>query len=472
MTPPSGRLTLSVTALAMGLFAHQSAAQTIVGNPAGNQTITQPPGTTLSINTLRVKDLSGVYYADKYCAVAGTLDDTCIRNALAAIPANSTLFIPPGQYNINSKILITKTVALVGAGRASTVLMGQTLGDALIQVDGSPNGIDKLELRDFTISTAVTRIWGWAINLRNSNVSNPQGGPFNVTLRNLHITSTYGTQQQDGIFIQHGYYYTLHDIQIDNSKGTGIALLGEWVDKDHHTVVGSVYMQNIRVTSGPRPGGSLFIGAYAQGIYGSQISLESDATYHLRIEPGALPSGAGIEAIPQNLFFDQVVADNGQRNAYVNAAMSVYLTNSWFSSATGATTGEGILIDGSVGSQFEARDIRISGCRVIANNLDGIRLIAGKQIWIDGCLIDANGLGANSSGVHVSAGVSDFHIHDSQFVRYQTTPSHQYSVRIDSGASDRYTILGNDLNGYKAGGAALLDGGSGTRKIIANNLTF
>jgi hypothetical protein len=43
-----------------------SSAQTIVGNPIGSQTITQPSGTTFSVNLPALQKIIGVIQADQY----------------------------------------------------------------------------------------------------------------------------------------------------------------------------------------------------------------------------------------------------------------------------------------------------------------------------------------------------------------------------------------------------------------------
>lgn len=71
----------------------------------------------------RANNSQRVYFADQYCKVAGTLDETCLSNAIAAGGDNSTIVIPPGIYYFSSRVIAKSltNVEIVGSGDSSVI---------------------------------------------------------------------------------------------------------------------------------------------------------------------------------------------------------------------------------------------------------------------------------------------------------------------------------------------------------------
>lgn len=66
-----------------------------------------------------IKDTAcqGTYYAPRYCNTFGTLDSSCITNALSAMPTiGGILYLGVGTYNLASTVTISKPVILQGVG--------------------------------------------------------------------------------------------------------------------------------------------------------------------------------------------------------------------------------------------------------------------------------------------------------------------------------------------------------------------
>ena len=93
-------LTLALMTAAIQLTAAVATAQTaVLTNPAGAQTVTQPAGTILGVN-----NLNNVHYASQWCRTPGTLDETCVNNAIADIKAHGPVKaggFPTGQVPIH-----------------------------------------------------------------------------------------------------------------------------------------------------------------------------------------------------------------------------------------------------------------------------------------------------------------------------------------------------------------------------------
>jgi hypothetical protein len=129
------------------------------------------------------------------------------------------------------------------------------------------------------------------------------------------------------------------------------------------------------------------------------------------------------------------------------------INNSWM---TGSTLGGGILTTANV------QGLQINCCDIYGNKADGIFVNSGGTI-VNGCNIAGN-LG---TGVSVNAGATSFNITGNIIGPSGGYGGNQYPIYINAGASDVYVITGNILRGNTA---SLFDGGTGTNKVIANNV--
>src|SRR5437867_253023 len=100
----------------------------IVTLTSASNVLSQPPGTAGIVN---VKDFRAV--GD------GITDDTpAIKQALAAaLRSKGTVYLPPGTYLINDTLEITDTVAIVGAGWGSTLMLEGGIRKVMILVQGT-----------------------------------------------------------------------------------------------------------------------------------------------------------------------------------------------------------------------------------------------------------------------------------------------------------------------------------------------
>lgn len=77
-------------------------------------------GTTQQTGTVYSKQLDTTLIADMFCNTAFTLDDSCISNAIAALPSYGGIInLSAGTYNISNTITINKSVTLRGAGTST-----------------------------------------------------------------------------------------------------------------------------------------------------------------------------------------------------------------------------------------------------------------------------------------------------------------------------------------------------------------
>ena len=159
-----------------------------------------------------------------------------------------------------------------------------------------------------------------------------------------------------------------------------------------------------------------------------------------------------------NVYFDSSVS-----GVSLEKASLLTFDNCWFATATlgnGATVGH-------------CYDVRFNGCDFVTNGGAGAQLTnaSSRGISFTDCnVINNNLLNNGSNGITVAAGVSDFSIVNCTLNNslFTPAPGQVYGIAIAAGASDRYTLRGNNVNGNLTGGIS--DGGTGSSKKVSGNL--
>lgn len=129
---------------------------------------------------------------------------------------------------------------------------------------------------------------------------------------------------------------------------------------------------------------------------------------------------------------------------------------------------------GGLGIGSGVRGLMLSGSTIHANRGDGITMWSGAS----GAII-ANNLVADNNlsnatwgfGISIGGGVSDFTIANNRIgnsLVWGNSGNQRYCIYLASGASNRYSIKGNSCLGHTYGDA-IVDGGSGTRKVVRDN---
>ena len=175
--------------------------------------------------------------------------------------------------------------------------------------------------------------------------------------------------------------------------------------------------------------------------------------HNLLVDPN---SGVVASVVCENVFFDQG-AQGCVRMVPTGTGVIVRckFSNCWMSGSSGS---RGVALGVNV------KGIQFDSCDIYGNAADGI-FIAGQGIIVSNCQIAGNG----GSGVSVGGGTTDFVITGNIIGPTGDFGANVWGVFINSGASDRYVITGNMLKGNTAG--AISDGGTGTNKVVANNVT-
>jgi hypothetical protein len=140
-------------------------------------------------------------------------------------------------------------------------------------------------------------------------------------------------------------------------------------------------------------------------------------------------------------------------------------SNCWFATASSA---DGVLVGNCWDTVFNA-------CEFVTNGSSGARLSNTNQrgTKFNACKFLNNNIQNNgSNGLTVDAGVSDWSMTDctSNNSLFAAAPGQGYGLFVAAGASDRYIVRGNNLNGNATGSAS--DGGTGTNKKVGGNIGY
>jgi hypothetical protein len=146
------------------ILAIPAAAQTYVQTaPTTSQSVVQPSGTNMGVNILQ-----HVYYAAQYCSVPGTLDQTCLSNAITAAGNNSKIILSPGTYNFSSKLTVSNltNVEIVGSGDNTII---KSNGTAFECDSCTGGGISSINFSSSVTPTVIS----CTLNLSARNMSCP-----------------------------------------------------------------------------------------------------------------------------------------------------------------------------------------------------------------------------------------------------------------------------------------------------------
>jgi hypothetical protein len=121
----------------------------------------------------------------------------------------------------------------------------------------------------------------------------------------------------------------------------------------------------------------------------------------------------------------------------------------------------------------EINDISINTSRIISNFNHGILHTYGTNFRVSQCTIAGNGQQTSNTydGIQVAAGISDFYITSNKIGTAGTapTPQQRFGVNVLAGASDRYKITDNDVNGNITP-PYITDAGTGVNKDVSGNI--
>jgi len=380
---------------------------------------------------------------------ANASSNRTILNAILSEFSGKTFVLPSGSVTvIDARINIsTGGITLTSDGAQKATIKTTSLTDDIIRVNVAANILSEISVSNIILDSTVTKTAGVSLNLR----ATAGGALYRSTFRDIETRdSTFC-----GIALNSGFFNTFENIKIFGVGANGFGLSFAGIDSSN--IVGNVFLININVSSSATPGGvsrGIYIADHAEGIYGTNIILESRGLNQCLYI--ANPSGTGGNEAPKNIWFTQLIADAPtNQGMYIEFVRTLRCIGCWTTSSLDA----GVTIVKGV-------DIEFVGHAAIANATYGVHLnSAVKNFRYLGGVIDGNA----SYGALIDANTTDFKFVGTDFKRSGTTPASSYDIYIATGSSDNYDISHNNLNGSITG--SLFDGGSGTNKTILGNIS-
>lgn len=430
---------------------------------------------------------------------ASNNDAPAIQAAINCAIAGNVLcvHIPTGNYMCNAGITYATNSLRVYSDTVGTLIQTTTLNVTLWYVNGNYNTIENLQFSCNTLQTSVAccvqfydcvesriidcNIFGGYYGLAFTN-----GGADNIAVR-CKVTQATGAAN---VFVQdsNAYFYRLKaDQNWPYARPTNAQLVGAWTASTAYTlgqVVSSqgFYLQCIVAgTSGlTQPTILRYGNNIVDGLIGAVTWQMACATTQcaMQVDTGSI----------------QVFAINSDfTGAYVRG---IYLTDT---GGTGSTGPQLTIIEASdFDSQLQSGIEGIAGAGLLVHNCTfgplvetGSTGIYLHSSWVSDAEITANliqGVGTgvflaagqntnisnndlvncSSAGAYVSAGVQYFTINGNNAGKSTTWGANAYGITVQTGSSDYYVITGNNTGGATSGGVT--DGGSGSHKVVANNL--
>lgn len=377
----------------------------------------------------------------------GTANDTApIQAALNAAGAagGGTVVLPTGTYKVSAAITVPAGVTLAGFGKYGSII-ATSHATATVLTLGNAS-----QLADLQIKASVTRTGGAFVDIRgNAAVVD------NCLMYNYYIgvsVGLWGTIQAVGARISD---VTFAGPAVQNGAGA-IQFL-------HY----SNFLVRGCVITGPDTGTQPTFGIRIRNGDTGYIT-DTNVTHHGRALYMDVPSQQNSYAtrVTSSLFdWGGHAADgNDVSSAEITPAGGVWdlqFANCWFgtsqnrSGAFVTTFGTG-KVDG----------VSFTGCEFVDNHDVGL-LCVGPDVknWqVTGGFSAGNG----SYGVRAASGCGSFTISGHRAGDTAGRGANLIGINIDAGPANEYVIVGNSLTGNTAAG--IYDGGTGTTKVVANNL--
>lgn len=378
--------------------------------------------------------LTAVQIAD-VVARSVQLDMTqALQTALNSFGANGgTLHLPPGAYSYTF-LDVPANVIIIGSGQAATILYGTQLTDNSIVMHGG-TGIEEV-----TLSSSAPRVSGRNIIIDGNNAYVRRSTVYNYYI-GIDVTNLAVGVEIDSVV------FGLPSLTLGGAMILGTSYSNLKIGK----VIGSGPATGTQPSYGIRliNGDTSFISDTNITLHGAALSLSNLI-------------GTNIYATHvSNSLFDSSVGNSCCEMLPLGGVFDTKFANCWF----GLGNQSGCLINPQGSGVVDG--VGFGNCEFPGNTDSGLRVngTAALNIFVDGGWASGNAYGFNFSG-----GCSHFRINGVRAGNVsQRGGNTAGGVNIQAGASDYYTVTNCDLT--LNGGAGLLDFGTGTHKVIAQNLT-
>lgn len=399
-------------------------------------------GTGAVARTVGAKLKDSVSVADFGAIGDGVADDTAAIQL--ALNASSKVILLPGKtYKVSSALVPAfEGQYVIGGGRHGETDTGPIGGTTIKQM--SSVDIFTVAKRGFTISD---------LNL-TYGITPTAGACVNSSASSTSISRVYaGGACFDGFkFTTGGTGHSVSDFYLGGMVNSGIYVQGT---NDVAVSNGVMAVHN----STNCPNGVVVFDGFVQAVNMSNVDILS-GVYSIR----CINIGAGVSSRASFCSFSNVYFDSAANGANLDGMFGCVFTNCWFSNRPGP----GVVI----GLASAAEGNSFASCRFTNCGSHGAALYSNaKWTTFTGCQFVANGQASSGHGIYVAPATTRFYVRGCISYNGQgLTPSQQYGIYVDTGASNFYEITHNDLQNNVAG--TLLDGGTGSTKHVHANLGY
>jgi hypothetical protein len=412
-------------------------------------------GTSAVLRTGQSKYRDSVSVMDFGAVADGTTNDTAAIQA--ALNTGKNVYLPPGNYRVVSGLTMVASGQRMfgesGAAWLTIIEWDGTNGNTVITISG---------LQHCIIESINIRRKSGSSNLTSGHAVSFQDNAYFCEVRTCKISGTgngismWGTGNQV-INCELRAFYGSYGIRYYGTVGLG----------SFRGVISCVVMDNSEVTTGATSFVHLIYDSYAHSLIIEASAFLWGGTAILMQDSVGAPYTLANYSFPTWLHAFDLECDHQHNDAIrLYGGEGCFLTTSWVGSTS---TGNGIVTATNWRGELLVTNSRIWGCAQF-----GILLNAGISNCINNNVIALNSIVTpGCAGIGVGSGVSKFSItgnsitNDTSFTDVGTTQ--YYGVLIIGGASDYYQIVGNVINNNTV--ANILDGGTGTNKIVQNYTT-
>lgn len=380
----------------------------------------------------------------------GVADDTAAINAaIAALTAagGGTLYFPIGTYKVTSTITVSGSfIALQGQKTANTTIAASFGNADVFQFTGNWYYIDGLIFN----GTAASYTAGYCLNF--------VGNQGYVWVNDLVINNGFsgiglnGTTQQN-VWISNSQISFINSVGIQ--FGTGFNGVGQV----HGMAMQCAANNNAGIGINILSGDTILLSNINCAAYMIGLQLKPSASGFVRNVHGVncLFDGAPRTATSQ----PAIVMDGSAASSDISR---VRFTNCWAASYVNT---DGIFLN-------TVKDITIASCTVINNGSYGIYVTGTSSgINIQHCTIAGNGTVSSGTvdGIYIDNGISTFNISNNMVTPVGSfiANTQRYGINVKGPTNDYYIITENNAHGNVTSG--LNDAGTGTHKVVTNNLT-
>lgn len=396
----------------------------------------------------------------------GTIDKTGVANSTAAFaaakaaalasPRGGYVWAPAGVYLVDTGTIdfssSTNPFRFGGSDRALTVIIPNGTGD-IVKFGGS-DGCSVTDIAFF--SSGATQTAGNAIHTN---------GADDLLIDNVLFNNQFVDIFVDNTSLKVSMQRCVSTRSVNNGATSVGVLVTNGAAGD--TYIGPDFVFSDTGSTRRRA----CIEVTQSGHFEVNQVNATGSAQGLLVDPGA-------GQIVADFFVNHSLFDSNSVNGVTLSAptatstiKSGHFINAWFSGTVTITGGAGFVSSGTAGGIING--IEFVSCRALNNQTHGYQHGFGTDFrWLGGKVGGNSAASSNvSDGINVAAGVSNFSIigvKSGGTDGASTGGNQRWGIFVAVGASDNYTITGNDCTGNNTGGVS--DSGTGLNKYVDANL--